>query len=99
MADPFTIRIFVPDGDPESIRLIDRMNWTGLGVAFPRIKWSEVRQRQELQRTGIYILRGYKDEDDDLPTIYIGQADFLRSRIENHVQNKDFWNSCIVRTR
>ena len=26
--DPFTIRIFVPDGDPEGIRIIDRMNWT-----------------------------------------------------------------------
>ena len=23
MADPFTIRIFVPDGDPEGVRLID----------------------------------------------------------------------------
>lgn len=23
--DPFTIRIFVPDGDPKGVRLIDRM--------------------------------------------------------------------------
>jgi hypothetical protein len=29
MPDPFTIRILVPDGDPEGVRLIDRMNWTG----------------------------------------------------------------------
>src|SRR5690606_23525308 len=43
MADPFTIRIFVPDGDPEGVRLIDRMNWTGLGIVFPRGKWPEVR--------------------------------------------------------
>jgi len=27
--NPFTIRIFVPDGDPEGVRIIDRMNWTG----------------------------------------------------------------------
>jgi hypothetical protein len=26
MADPFTIRIFVPDGNPEGVRIIDRMN-------------------------------------------------------------------------
>jgi len=25
-------------------------------------------------KTGIYILVGYKAEDDDLPTIHIGQA-------------------------
>src|SRR5262249_15992125 len=47
MPDPFTIPIFVPDGDPEGVRLIDRMNWTGLGVAFPRSRWMEVRQRSE----------------------------------------------------
>jgi len=35
-SDPFTIRIFVPDGNPEGVRIIDRMNWTGLGIAFPR---------------------------------------------------------------
>jgi hypothetical protein len=72
------------------------MNWTGVGVAFPRTKWSEVRQRPELQSTGIYILRGYKDDDPDLPTLYIGQADSVRMRIENHVQDKDFWDWAIV---
>ena len=49
MADPFTIRIFVPDGDPEGVRLIDRMNWTGLGLVFRRSDWSEVRKRTETQ--------------------------------------------------
>src|SRR5216683_5168972 len=51
MADAFTIRIFVPDGDPEGVRLIDRMNWTGLGLAFPRAKWPTVRLRAEVLRT------------------------------------------------
>ena len=96
MADPFTIRIYVPDGDPEGVRLIDRMNWTGLGLAFPRAKWPEIRQRSEFVRTGVYILVGYKGEDDDLPTIYIGQADGVRNRIDSHHQNKDFWDWGIV---
>jgi hypothetical protein len=29
----YTIRIFVADGDPEGVRVIDRMNWTGTGTA------------------------------------------------------------------
>jgi hypothetical protein len=37
--DPFTIRIFEPDGDPEGIKIIDRMNWTGMGISFPLEKW------------------------------------------------------------
>ena len=92
MSDPFTIRIFVPDGDPEGVRLIDRMNWTGIGLVFPRVKWPEIKQRSEFLRTGVYVLVGYMGGDDDLPTIYIGQADGLRSRITSHFQSKDFWD-------
>lgn len=95
-SDPFTIRIFVPDGDPEGVRIIDRMNWTGLGIVFPRTKWPEVRQRPEFQRTGIYILVGYKAGADELPTLYIGQADGVRPRIDSHHQSKDFWDWCIT---
>jgi len=91
-SNPFTIRIFVPDGDPEGVRIIDRMNWTGLGIVFPRSKWPEVRQRAEFSRTGVYILVGYKAATDELPTLYIGQADGVRGRIDSHFQNKDFWD-------
>jgi hypothetical protein len=95
MADPFTIRIFVPDGDPEGLRIIDRMNWTGLGIVFPRADWPKIRQRSDFSRPGVYILIGYIS-DDDLPTVYIGQGDVLRARLESHVQNKDFWSKAVV---
>lgn len=90
--DPFTIRIFVPDGDPEGIRTIDRMNWTGLGIAFPREKWNEARQRKEFDSAGVYILIGYGENDDDLATLYIGEGDGIRDRIDSHSVNKDFWS-------
>jgi hypothetical protein len=95
MADPFTIRIFVPDGDPEGLRIIDRMNWTGLGIVFPRTDWSKIKQRSDFSRPGVYILIGYVS-DDDLPTLYIGQGDVLRARLDSHVQNKDFWSKAVV---
>ncbi len=97
-ADPFTIRVFVPDGDPEGVRIIDRMNWTGLGIAFPRTKWLDIKHRADFAKTGVYILVGYKGEggDDDLPTIYVGQADGVRARIDSHFQGKDFWDWGIV---
>ena len=96
MPDSFTIRIFVPDGDPEGVRLIDRMNWTGLGLVFPRIKWPEIKPRPEFDRTGVYILVGYVAEEDDLPTIYIGQSDSVGHRIDSHYQDKDFWDRGMV---
>ena len=91
MNDPFTIRVFVADGDPEGVRLVDRMNWTGVGIVFPREKWQIARGRAELGRTGVYILVGYKEGDEDLPTLYIGEGDAVRDRIDSHLQNKEFW--------
>ncbi len=54
MADPFTIRIFVPDGDPEGLRIIDRMNWTGLGIVSPREGWGKIKQRAKLSRNLVF---------------------------------------------
>ena len=96
--DPFTIRIFVPDGDPDGVRIIDRMNWTGLGIVFPREKWPTTKQRAEFSRAGVYILVGYRAESDELPTLYIGEGDVIRNRIESHFQSKDFWSRAIVFT-
>lgn len=96
--NPFTIRIFVPDGDPEGVRVIGRMNWTGLGIIFPRDKWPTTKQRSEFSRTGVYVLSGYEKSDDELPTIYIGEGDVIRTRIDSHFQNKDFWDRAIVFT-
>ncbi|MEX0931967.1 MAG: GIY-YIG nuclease family protein [Candidatus Paceibacterota bacterium] len=96
MSNPFTIRIYVPEGDPEGIRIIDRLSSTGIFFAFPRTKWDDLKIRKEFTNAGIYILSGYASSDDDLPTIYVGQADNVRNRIEQHDKNKDFWDKAIV---
>jgi len=96
MPQAFTLRLFVPDGDPEGVRFIDRMNWTGLGIVFPRAKWPDIRNRPEFGRTGVYVLTGYGEGDDDLPTVYVGQADGVKGRIDSHAQQKDFWDTGIV---
>lgn len=96
MADPFTIRIFVPEGDPEGIRIIDRLSSTGIFFTFPRTKWEQVKSREEFSKAGIYILNGYAEPEDELPTVYVGQADVVRNRIDQHYKNKDFWDKAII---
>lgn len=91
-SDGFTIRIFVPDGDPDGVRIIDRMASTGLAISFPRARWPHIKSRPEFSRAGIYILSGYANEDTDLPTLYIGQGDGVLDRIDSHYQTKDFWD-------
>ena len=68
---------------------------------FPRDHWTSARSRPELSRTGIYILVGYKEgdgEDEDLPTLYIGEGDAVRDRIDSHIQTKEFWEHGYVFT-
>jgi hypothetical protein len=94
-SDAFTIKIFVPNGDPEGVRIVELMNWTGKGIVFPRLEWTNTKQRDEFRQAGIYLLVG-QTEEDDLPSIYIGQTDFLRDRLDNHEKNKDFWDRAMV---
>jgi hypothetical protein len=92
MGEPYTIRIYVPDGDPDGVKIIDHLNWTGVGIGFPRSAWPHLAKRLEFDRAGVYVLTGTGEgTDDDLPTIYVGQGDEIRTRIDAHHANKDFW--------
>ena len=95
MPKPFTIRLFVPDGDPSAFKIINKMNWTGIGLEISREFWSKHKNRKEFEQAGIYILFGYQ-EGNDLPTIYIGQGDGVKNRIDSHEKNKDFWDKALV---
>ncbi len=95
MAKPYTIRLFVPDGDPQDFKMITKMNWTGIGLEISRAAWDKYKNRKELDEAGIYILAGY-EEEDDFPTIYVGQGDGIKKRIEDHSKNKKFWNKVLV---
>lgn len=94
---PYTIRIFVKDGDPEGIRIADKMNWTGKGIAFPRTKLSEFRKLDLANKPGVYVLIGFSEEEEsELPLLYIGEAEEVAIRLSNHASNKDFWDRAIV---
>lgn len=95
MSKPYTIRLFMPDGNPNSLKIIDKMNWTGIGLEVSRDSWSKHKNRKEFDQAGIYILFGYT-EDSDLPIVYIGQGDGIRTRIDSHDKNKDFWDKVLV---
>ena len=52
---PFSLRIFVADGDPDGLRIVERSNWVGRALVFPRAAWAQpsVATRPELQQTGV----------------------------------------------
>lgn len=93
----FSVRIFMPSGEPEGLRIVEKSNWTGQGLVFPRSLFSEVRKRPELVRTGIYLLWA-PAESGQLPRVYVGQGDSLLSRLDSHFRSKDFWTHAAIFT-
>lgn len=90
MSEGYTIRILVQDGDPDGVRILDRMNWTGLGIVFPKSRWTKLRDEHDFETPGVYVLVA-TGNDPQRPTIYIGQSDDLRARIDSHARTRSNW--------
>ncbi len=91
---PFSLRIFVANGDPDGLRLVERSNWIGKAVIFPRLLYPKVRDREEFQQTGVYLLIGPRESGDG-DQIYIGEGDPVRPRLDQHYAKKDFWTKVV----
>lgn len=86
MAEPFTLRVFVPTGDPDGLKIVDRMNWTGRGFDIPRESLGLVKQRTDISAPGVYVLVGHEEDElgNDYPLAYVGQAEDVRLRLCQH---------------
>ena len=90
MNKQFSIQIFYPDGDPENVRMVSTKNWTGRILYISRDCWEiSPEYKNKLETPGIYILAGKDDEnnDDDIQSIYIGQAENLQTRIDQQIKD------------
>jgi len=89
-----TIKLFLIDGDPNGRMTCELSNWTGKAYKIPRIKVKDCTDRPDLNSTGIYLLCGKNDEGKDI--VYIGEAESVLKRLNQHIAQKDFWNEAIV---
>ena len=99
MQNPFSLRIFVADGDPDGLRIVERTNWNGKALVFPRAAWAQpiVAARAELQQTGVYLRLGPR-EDGEGDRLYIGEGDPIKPRLTAHDKGhaeKSFWTRAI----
>ena len=92
----FSVSIFLPDGDPVGLKLVEKSNWTGTALVVPRAVFADSKGRPELERAGVYVLIG--QEESALPSVYVGEGDPVKPRLEEHAKSKDFWTRAIVFT-
>jgi hypothetical protein len=77
------------------------INWTGRVTVIPRSQLAELAKREDLQKTGVYVLVG-PDAHVDRERIYIGEADevFERLKQQDKDESKDFWNrACAITSK
>lgn len=91
---PFILHILVADGDPDGLRVVERSNWNGRALMFPRKMFPDLRDRAEFKQPGVYLLIGPR-EDGDGEKIYVGEGDPVGGRIKDHFTGKDFWTRCV----
>jgi len=90
-----TIQIFLPDGNPRSVKIAEITSRTVQAILIPRTKLDYVFSREELNNVGVYLLVG-NPEEDVKPLLYVGEAEDCKIRLKQHNSSKDFWNYAIA---
>ncbi len=90
-----TIQIFLPDGNPRSVKIAEITSRTVQGILIPRSKLEFISERNELKNVGVYFLVGGTDEGSR-PVVYIGEAEECLIRLKQHNKGKDFWTVALV---
>jgi hypothetical protein len=90
-----TILIFLPDGDPRSVRIAEFTSRTVQAVLIPRAQLNFACSRPELQNVGLYFLTGEADSSNT-PLLYIGETEECVPRLKQHNKSLDWWTTAIV---
>lgn len=90
-----TIQIYIPDGNPRSVKLAEITSRTIMAIQIPRAKLEYAFSRKELQNVAVYYLIGDADEEGK-PLVYVGETEENLARLKRHNKLKDFWNVAII---
>ncbi|MFC3569570.1 hypothetical protein, partial [Paracoccus simplex] len=95
-----SVRLYLAEGSATGILTAEIINWTGHALAGPRTRLEVALKREEMFRTGVYLLYGDSLEGD-LPSVYVGEGDSIAARIRIHAQDdeKDYWDRFVAITR
>lgn len=93
-----SISLFLVDGTPDGLWLVEKSLWTGVALMAPRSRYSELRDRPEMTRPGVYVLVGPAENGAKSSRIYVGETDVLRARLDQHQKAKEFWTKVVVFT-
>lgn len=89
-----TIQIYLPFGDPHSIRYAGLTNGIVRLIEIPRVELQHFEKMEYAEQAAVYFLIGYPS--DEKPLLYIGQSNNVAKRLKQHNNEKDFWEKALV---
>jgi len=93
-----TIQLFLVDGKPTGLRKATIHGWTGLLFVSGASAFGDLTAREEVDRTGVYILSGPDPEKAGATRVYIGSGNSVAERIKQSALKRDFWETAITVT-
>jgi hypothetical protein len=69
--------------------------WSGLALVCPRTDLSKFSKRDEVHRAGVYLLVGPAEAIGSRLRLYIGEADDVWVRLQQHA-SRDFWTWVVM---
>ena len=89
-----SVNILMFEGNPKGLIMCELSNWNGRAYKFSRTHLKDFLKRSDANYTGVYFLFG-KDDMNEY-TVYIGEAEQIANRINQHLKDRDYWTEVIV---
>lgn len=90
-----SIKLYIMGDDYKNLKTAELSNWTGKAFIGERKHSKLIQNINELSVPGVYFLTS-KSKSGTQTEIYIGEADEVKKRINNHFAQKDWWDNFII---
>ncbi len=90
-----TIRLYIMGDEKKNLKTAELGQWTGKAFIGERKHTKLLQNIEELSFPGLYFLIS-EDEASIQKDIYIGEADEVNKRINDHYRKKDWWDKFVI---
>jgi len=82
-----SLNMLLLDGTATGPKTAEIGNWPGKAVYSPVEGASKILDRAEFENPGVYVLKSDPQENIFSERVYVGESEFLRGRLKNHLAN------------
>lgn len=90
----YSIQILALKGKKDGIKIYTRpTDWSGVIITFPKFLVKYIKEYVSESTNGVYVLW---NKQRGTYSVYVGKSDNIISRIQQHVDGKDFWTDALI---